>query len=179
MENKKRISPLMILPPVIFLALAAMFIVGLNRDDPDALPSSMVGRDAPILVGEQLGDLDVATQTDFTAAGIKLVNFWASWCGPCRIEHPNLQALSDLGIPIIGLNYKDSPENALGFLAQLGNPYAKSLAVEGRAALDWGVYGVPETFLLDSNGKILLRTAGPVTQRTIREKLMPAIKAAK
>jgi len=175
----KRISPLMILPPVIFLTLAAMFIFGLNRDDPDALPSSLIGQQAPPLTGIQLGDEPLASDADIMAAGIKLVNFWASWCGPCRIEHPNLMELSSLGIPIIGLNYKDSPDNALNFIGQLGNPYSKSLAVEGRMALNWGVYGVPETYLIDSNGKILMRAAGPLTQRVIKEKLMPAIRAAK
>lgn len=175
----KRISPLMILPPLIFLALATFFIMGLNRDDPDALPSTLIGRQAPPLAGKQLGDLPLATDADILAPGIKLVNFWASWCGPCRIEHPNLMELAGLGIPVIGLNYKDAPDNAMSFLNSLGNPYTKSMAVEGRMALEWGVYGVPETYLIDSDGIILMRAAGPLTKRVIKEKLMPAIEAAR
>ncbi|MCP5075929.1 MAG: DsbE family thiol:disulfide interchange protein [Rhodobacteraceae bacterium] len=168
----------MILPPVIFLGLALMFVLGLNRENPNALPSSLIGQPAPALVIAPLGDKPMVTQDALTAPGVKLVNFWASWCGPCRAEHPNLQMLADQGIPIYGLNYKDRPGNALGFLDELGDPYVATSAIDGRASLDWGVYGVPETFLIDGKGKILLRTAGPVTQRFIREKLMPAMEAA-
>lgn len=168
----------MFLPPVFFLVIALGAYIGLKREDPNALPSSLVGRMVPELKAKPLGTLAMAVQADFTKPGVKLVNFWASWCGPCRVEHPNLMALAESGIPIIGLNYKDVEKNALGFLDKLGNPFAKSAAIEGRAALDWGIYGIPETFLVDSTGKVLMRAAGPLTQRVIHEKLMPAIAAA-
>lgn len=174
-----RISPWVVAPPVIFASIAAMFFFGLNRADPNSLPSAMIGKPAPALQVTALGNLPPATEVLIRSGDFKLVNFWASWCGPCRVEHPNLQDLANNGMQIVGLNYKDSPKNALNFLAELGNPYAGTSAIDGRAALEWGVYGVPETFLLDSEGKILLRTAGPVTQRIIREKLIPAIEAAR
>jgi cytochrome c biogenesis protein CcmG/thiol:disulfide interchange protein DsbE len=174
-----RISPWVVLPPMIFLSIAAMFFFGLYRADPNDLPSAMIGKPAPDLIVTAIPGLPPATQAMIRSGDLKLVNFWASWCGPCRIEHPNLKELADAGMPIIGLNYKDSPANAKKFLAELGNPYVGVSAVDGRAALEWGVYGVPETFLIDAQGTILLRTAGPVTQRIIREKLIPAIQAAK
>ena len=176
---KRKFPILMVLPPVIFLSLAAVFIIGLQRQDPDGLPSAFIGRLSPDLTVTALGDGPLVTDEALRSGDLKLVNFWASWCGPCRIEHPNLIELSNQGLPVYGLNYKDIEKNALGFLAELGDPYVASAQIEGRAALDWGVYGVPETFLLDGNGKILLRTAGPVTQRVIREKLMPAIEKAR
>jgi cytochrome c biogenesis protein CcmG/thiol:disulfide interchange protein DsbE len=109
---------------------------------------------------------------------LKLVNFWASWCGPCRVEHPNLTELAKNGLPVIGLNYKDNDANALGFLQELGNPYIGVSSIDGRQSLEWGVYGVPETFLVDGNGTILFRAAGPITQRVIREQLIPAMNTA-
>ena len=174
-----RISPWVVLPPVLFLSIAAMFLFGLNRADPDGLPSAMIGKQAPPLQVTDLGTLSPATEELLRSGDVKLVNFWASWCGPCRVEHPNLKALSETGLTVIGLNYKDSAANALGFLDELGNPYVGTSAIDGRAALEWGVYGVPETFLLDADGTILMRTAGPVTQRIITEKLIPAIEATR
>lgn len=174
-----RISPWVVLPPVLFLSIAATFLLGLNRTDPDALPSTMIGRQAPPLQVETLGDLPPATEEMLRSGDFKLVNFWASWCGPCRVEHPNLTELAANGMPVIGLNYKDNPANALAFLEELGNPYVGTSSVDGRAALEWGVYGVPETFLLDADGTILMRAAGPVTQRIIRERLIPAMEAAR
>ncbi|MCL4151323.1 UNVERIFIED_CONTAM: hypothetical protein GTU68_008493 [Idotea baltica] len=110
---------------------------------------------------------------------VKIVNFWASWCAPCRVEHPNLTALAAEGVPIYGINYKDFDANALSFLSDLGDPYtAVGADPSGFHAIDWGVYGVPETFLVDGDGTILLRMASPVTQRELANRLRPAIDAA-
>ena len=109
-----------------------------------------------------------------------LVDFWAPWCAPCRVEHPNLVALTEAeGIPIYGINYKDERGNALAFLDELGDPYAAASADEGgRTARDWGVYGVPETFVIDGEGRVLARVAGPVTERTLERTIRPALEAA-
>ena len=171
-----RISPWVAAPPVIFVALAALFAFGLNREDANSLPSTMIGRDAPLLSTTILGNFPELTADDLKADGIKLVNFWASWCGPCRVEHPTLQALADEGIVIHGVNYKDQLKNATGFLEELGNPYIKLAKDEGRTGLDWGMYGVPETFIIDGDGKVLLRQAGPITKRILDEIIRPVLK---
>lgn len=174
-----KISPLMILPPAIFLGLAAAFAIGLQREDPDQLPSALAGKQAPAVQLEPLGSLTGFDDAMLRDGEMKLVNFWASWCAPCRVEHPNLTALAEEGVTVLGVNYKDQPDNALGFLEELGNPYAAVGAdPQGRMALNWGLYGVPETYVVDGEGNIVFRFAGPVTQRVIEDRLRPALAEA-
>ncbi len=170
---------LILLPPVLFLGLAVLFWAGMQRDDPDALPSALAGQPAPALVLEPLGDLPNFGSDELKAPGVKLVNFWASWCAPCRAEHPLLTEIADSGVPVYGVNYKDPPANALAFLAELGNPFAGIGAdATGRMGLDWGLYGVPETFVIDGQGRVVLRFAGPITRQELERRIAPAIAAA-
>ena len=176
-----RPSLLMAVPPLVFLLFGVVAYVGLTRENPGELPSALVGQPAPEVGRTVALRTDPApTDADLTAPGVKLVNFWASWCGPCRAEHPYLAALAAEGVPVIGINYKDEPEKALGFLAEMGDPYAKIGADgSGRTGLDWGIYGVPETFVVGPDGKVLLRFPGPLDPTTIDKRIRPAIAAAK
>ncbi|MEM9477263.1 MAG: DsbE family thiol:disulfide interchange protein [Pseudomonadota bacterium] len=177
--STRKISPLMIAPPLIFAALAAMFYFGMQRDDPDALPSVLIGQPVPEFALTPLGAEPNFTADVLAEPGIKLVNYWASWCAPCRVEHPNIQLLADEGIPVYGVNYKDDADKALAFLDELGNPYtAVGQDVNGRTGIDWGLYGVPETFIIDGKGNVVLRFAGPVTQRALQNRIRPALEAA-
>ncbi|QEW20149.1 Cytochrome c biogenesis protein CcmG [Marinibacterium anthonyi] len=175
-----KISPLMIAPPAIFAALVITFGIGMFREDPDALPSAREGQQAPAVKVAPLGDMPSFGDADLRDGQVKLVNFWASWCAPCRVEHPNLDALAGEGLTIYGVNYKDEAGNALGFLNELGNPYTGIGAdSSGRMGIDWGLYGVPETYVIDGNGKVIMRFAGPLTQRAIAENLRPALEKAR
>ena len=174
MEGKRRLSPMMLLPPVIFLGLAAMFYFGMQRENPDELPTALDGKPAPEVTAVPMEGAPAFTTAQLRDGEMKLVNFWASWCAPCRVEHPTLEALAAEGIPLYGVNYKDKPRNARAFLAELGNPYdAMAADREGRMGLEWGVYGTPETFLIDGEGRIVTRIAGPVTQRILEQRLRP------
>jgi cytochrome c biogenesis protein CcmG, thiol:disulfide interchange protein DsbE len=171
------VKPLLILPPVLFAGLALAFWLGMRNGD-QALPSTMVGRPAPLVTVTPLADHPALTQADLSAPGVKLVNFWASWCQPCRVEHPMLETLAAEGVVINGVNYKDRPEEAQALLDELGNPFARIGADQGRMALDWGVYGVPETFVIDSKGTVILRWAGPVTAEVLEKTIRPALERA-
>jgi cytochrome c biogenesis protein CcmG/thiol:disulfide interchange protein DsbE len=171
------VKPLILLPPVAFAGLALAFWVGMHNGDP-ALPSTMEGRAAPAVEVTALADMALVTQADLTAPGVKLVNFFASWCQPCRVEHPMLDKLAGEGVVIHGINYKDKPDDAVKLLAELGNPYAKIGADSGRMALDWGVYGVPETYVIDAKGVVVLRWAGPITEQVLQDTIRPAMAKA-
>jgi len=170
---------LAVLPPAVFAALAALFYFGMFRDDPDALPSAVAGREAPVVDVRPLGDKPVFEAAALREPGPKLVNFWASWCAPCRVEHPQLETLAADGVPIYGVNYKDEPGKALGFLDELGDPYtAIGADPNGRMALDWGLYGVPETYVIDGDGRVVLRFAGPITEAVLDNRIRPALAEA-
>lgn len=175
-----KISPLMVLPPLLFAALALVFYIGMQREDPNALPSAIEGKPAPAVVLTPLSGKTPFTDADLRSGDVKLVNFWASWCAPCRVEHVHLTALAEEGVTIYGVNYKDQAANALGFLKELGDPYTAIGADEnGRMALDWGLYGVPETYVIDGEGQVVLRFPGPITQRVMDSDIRPAIEAAR
>jgi len=175
------VKPLALLPIAIFAGFAGLALTGMMRDDPDALPSTRENQPAPPVMITPLAGYPEFTDADLRTGGVKIVNFWASWCGPCRAEHPTLMQLAEEGIPIYGINYKEpDEEDALAFLDELGNPYtAMGGDISGRdTAVEWGVYGIPESYVIDGEGKIILRFAGPVTQRVLDDSFRAAIETA-
>lgn len=169
----------MMIPVIVFAALAGLFAAGMFLGQGEELPSALIGKPAPEIMVSDIEGLPQLSDAMLRDGEVKIVNFWASWCAPCRVEHPNLTALAAEGVPIYGINYKDFDPNARAFLAELGDPYvAVGSDPNGFHAIDWGVYGVPETFLVDGDGTILLRMAAPVTQRELANRLRPALDAA-
>lgn len=170
---------LFLLPLLVFLALAAVFLMQLfSGRDTSLVPSALIGRNAPQTDLPPLEGMSLPGLSSNAFAGkITLVNVWGSWCLPCRQEHPLLMELARDGrFVIAGLNYKDKPENARRFLGDLGNPYdAIGVDQNGRAAIDWGVYGVPETFLVGPEGRIRYKHVGPFTPESVQNDLMPEI----
>ena len=172
-------SKLMLIPVVLFTALAGLFAGGMFFGQGQELPSALIGKPAPQVAVSEIEGLPVLSDEMLRDGQVKIVNFWASWCAPCRVEHPNLTQLAGGGVPIYGINYKDFDPNARAFLDELGDPYvAIGSDPSGFHAIDWGVYGVPETFLVDGDGTILLRMAAPITQRELEGRLRPALDAA-
>lgn len=173
-----RIKPLMLIPPAVFLALALVFLWGMGRDDPSGLPSTFIGREAPPLPQTALPGNTLLTDEMLRQPGVKLVNFWASWCPPCRAEHPTLTELSER-LPVYGVDLKDNEADALRFLAEDGNPFhAVAADPRGRSAIDWGVTAPPETFIIDGDGRILHRHAGPLIREDYTNRFLPKLEEA-
>jgi cytochrome c biogenesis protein CcmG/thiol:disulfide interchange protein DsbE len=185
-DAPRRNRLVLLLPLIGFLALAALFLIRLGSGDPNRIPSALIGRAAPMTSlppvpglerdGKPLPGLDPA---EFQGR-VSLVNVWASWCVPCHDEVAFLQQLAlDPRIRLVGIDYKDHPDNARRFLNRYGNPFAASGADEnGRAAIEWGVYGVPETFVVGRDGRIAFKLVGPINAENFERVLLPELHKA-
>jgi cytochrome c biogenesis protein CcmG, thiol:disulfide interchange protein DsbE len=166
-----------VIPLVLFLGLAVFFAVGLTRD-PREIPSPFIGKAAPAFKLEQLADDKLAFTPEEMKGKVWLLNVWASWCVACRVEHPLLVEMSKQKlVPIVGLNYKDKRDEGLQWLRRHGDPYSLSaFDVEGKVGIDYGVYGVPETFVIDKQGVIRYKQIGPITPEALEKKIMPLVR---
>lgn len=163
-----------IIPLVVFLALAGLLWKGLDLD-PRQLPSQLIDKPAPVFELATVDDPNTVVSNNTYAGKVWLLNVWASWCVACLEEHPVISELSDT-VDIVGLNYKDKREDALAWLARHGNPYRISgYDLAGNVGIDYGVYGVPETFVIDPRGRIRYKHTGPVSRQAMRDTLIPII----
>jgi cytochrome c biogenesis protein CcmG/thiol:disulfide interchange protein DsbE len=171
-----------LLPAVLFLILAGFFLAAVFHGDPSRVPSALIGRAVPTFTLPPIPGIDQPglASSDFGTGQPVIVNVWASWCVPCRDEHTVLNALRKMTTaPLYGLNYKDTDEGARSFLAELGNPFVRIGAdKKGRVAIDWGVYGVPETYIVDGKGHIAYKHVGPLTPEIVDKEILPALRAA-
>jgi cytochrome c biogenesis protein CcmG/thiol:disulfide interchange protein DsbE len=172
------------LPLIVFAAIAGLFWYALQSGDPSRLPSALVGRpvpdfDLPAIEGMAAANpgAEGFSARDLASGQPTILNVWASWCVPCHAEHPLLMELAkEPGVRIYGINYKDDPAAARRFLGRLGNPFMRVGADRsGRTAIDFGVYGVPETYVISGDGRIAYRHVGPLTEDAIKEKLLPLL----
>lgn len=174
-----KVSLLVIVPPAVFAGLAGLFFAGMMRDNPDELPSAFIGQAAPSLPEAGLPGTVVLTRDDLASGDVTIVNFWASWCPPCRAEHPTLHALTQEGIRVAGINFRDDPDNALSYLGDEGDPFfATGFDPRGRTSIDWGVTAPPETFIVGGDGTVLFRFTGPLIGSDYEQRFRPALDAA-
>ena len=169
-----------LIPLVLFLVVVGFLAVGLKLD-PKKVPSPFIGKPAPAMDLPTLFDPNERITTEQLKGKVWLLNVWASWCVSCRAEHEVVTRFAATGlVPIYGLNYKDEEADAKAWLHSLGNPYEVSLVDrDGNAGIDWGVYGVPETFVIDKKGIVRDKVIGPVTEEIVRERLIPLVKKLK
>ena len=172
-------------PLVIFVTVAALFVIALQKGDPSKLPSALIGKAVPVFAFAGVEGLsEGAAGFDQGALGkgqVSVVNFFASWCAPCVDEHPQLTALKARGVAAVyGVNVKDEPAAARQFLSRYGNPYGVIGADRaGRGSIEWGVYGTPETFIVDGKGAIRWKHVGPITKKDLELEILPEIEKAK
>ncbi|MEJ7669014.1 MAG: DsbE family thiol:disulfide interchange protein [Casimicrobiaceae bacterium] len=167
----------LLLPLAVFLVIVGFLMKGLARD-PREVPSPLVGAPAPAFSLVQLHDPAKRLGTADMRGQVWLLNVWASWCVSCRVEHPLLVQLEQAKVvPVVGLNYKDKTEEGKAWLAQHGNPYRVSVVdSDGRVGIDWGVYGVPETFVVDKSGVVRYKQIGPLTVEALEKKILPLVR---
>ncbi|MTI18397.1 DsbE family thiol:disulfide interchange protein [Rhodobacteraceae bacterium RKSG542] len=182
-KKARRIPPLALVPLVVFAALSLLFLYQLvSGHDPQKLPSALIDKPVPqftlpevpglLASGEQVPGV---TSKDLLGK-VSIVNIFASWCGPCRAEHEYIMDLSkDDRVQMVGLNYKDKAPNAIRFLQELGNPYDRVGADTGRIGIEWGVYGVPETFIVGKDGNIKFKFVGPLSEQSYRDTFLPEL----
>jgi cytochrome c biogenesis protein CcmG/thiol:disulfide interchange protein DsbE len=166
-----------LIPLALFIVLVVLLAVGLKLD-PKHIPSPFIGKPAPMFDLPILHNPQQHIKTADLQGQVWLLNVWASWCVSCRAEHEVVKRFVAMGMaPVYGLNYKDKPEDAKRWLNALGDPYQASLMdISGDAGIDWGVYGVPETFVIDKKGIVRFKQVGPVTNSIIDEKILPLVK---
>lgn len=166
-----------LIPLIVFAVLGALLYVGLSLD-PRKIPSPLVGKPLPAFELPSVADPQRHVSHQELRGRVYLLNVWASWCAACRDEHPLLNQIAQRKlVPIVGLNYKDQRQDALGWLGALGNPYELSVSdLDGRVGIELGVYGVPETFLIDKEGVIRYKHIGPITPKVWEEKLLPVLR---
>ena len=177
-----------LLLPLVLVAVLLAFLFDrlLSGEEPSQLPSALIGKPVPDFALPAIpkllsdsGPVPGLASAAFKTGKVSILNFWSSTCAPCVLEHPQLTGLSEQGIPVFSIDYKDKPEAARRFLATHGNPYSAIGADEsGFTAIDFGVYGTPETFVIDGNGRIAYRYPGPLSPEIVADKIMPAIKKA-
>jgi len=184
---RKRPPFLVVLPLIVFAALAALFFVRLGAGDAHRIPSALIGKPAPAFALPALEGVDRPGLSDaeLKTGKVTIVNVFASWCVPCHAEHPFLmelaanEALKAKGVRLAGIAHKDEPENSRRFLGARGNPYALiGVDKSGRASIDWGVYGVPETFIVKGDGTIAYKHVGPIDGDSLKAKIIPEIEKA-
>ena len=179
-EHRRGFRLWMLLPAMAALVVVGIFAAMLGREGANDLPSPLMGKPVPDFELPPLrpGGEGLAT-ADLKEPGVKLVNIWASWCVPCRVEAPELERLAEMGVTIHGINYKDKRADALEFLEALGDPFTRiGVDDKGRAGIEWGVYGVPETFVVDGAGRIVYKHIGPIQNDDIERRILPAIEKA-
>jgi cytochrome c biogenesis protein CcmG, thiol:disulfide interchange protein DsbE len=177
-----------VVPLLLFAAMAGLFAFALRSGDPSRLPSALIGKPAPATdfpplegLRDERGAVPGFTSRDLASGKVSIVNFWASWCVPCVQEHPLLVELkARTGVDLYGVNYKDQAAAARRFLGRYGNPFAAvGVDATGRNAIEWGVYGMPETFVINGRGEIVYKHVGPISAESLAQRLIPAIESAR